>query len=95
MAEHKLDMARRYRIGDIVEFIDEENADIFPFPKVGATGEVVGVCRDGDLKVVWSVIDEDFRDNTFDWLYCSPKRVRPFTSVFHTEDLNDMFSDFE
>ena len=78
-------------VGDDVEFIEPtvvQTAEdpIGMFLPIGTIGTVVGICEDGDLRVVWSS----------GWSYCKRSRVRkcsPRQDV--NKELDTLFSEFE
>ena len=86
-----------YRIGDLVEFIDEgahtQSADIFP--SVGTVGEVIRICDDGDLVVAWPKESFDTSAFIYSEYYCSPHRVIPVDRPIckESDELNKFFEE--
>ena len=78
-------------VGDDVEFIEPTVVQpvedpLSMFLPIGTIGTVVGICEDGDLRVVWSS----------GWSYCKRSRVRkcsPRQDV--NKELDTLFSEFE
>lgn len=84
------------RGGDFVKFIDEDAHERNPyiFPIVGTVGEVLRVCKDGDLVVRWPLESLDTY-STDDERYCNPKRVEYVSQGRYkdSEELNAFFDE--
>lgn len=88
------------REGDFVKFIDEDAHERSPyiFPIVGAVGEVLRVCPDGDLVVRWPVESLDTSTSIYGMgfeRYCNPKRVEYVSQLCYkdSEELNAFFDE--
>lgn len=87
-------------VGDDVEFIDQTVGvgHLRMFPPVGTIGTVVGICEDGDLRVVWpsETVTPEFRNNGGGWCYCVKRRVRKCSPQHEVnKELDTLFSEFE